>query len=495
MVGLVDEGGRRIIAHGLTRSGGVPVDGQTLFEMGSVTKTFTALLLADMAERGQLHLHDELAGLLPPEVSPPIERGRAVTLMHLATHTSGLPRMPTNIASEDIERAYSTYMPEQMYAFLGQFAPTREAGERYEYSNYATGLLGHILSRRAQMGYEDLLRQRVTVALDMPNTGIKITPAQQPRLAQGHNWLGEVAPAIEIPALQGAGALRSNAEDLLQYLSAQLGLTPSPLWTAMQRTQVQRVQTGKPGLSIGLGWHIQKRYGTEIMVHGGGTWGFRAFVGFDRERRRGVVVLANIARPLGNIGPHLLEPRYPLAQVQKTEDRQVAAIDPALYDEYQGYYKLGEDWALYFYRQADTLYLKAYGPTASLRPRFEMMPKTEMDFFLKVAQTEFTFVRNRLGKVTQVVVRAGDLEYEAERDEDFEVAQERRVVPLKPSALGAYRGRYQLDSGAALDVKVEQDALYIQMEGQGPHRLLAASQTEFFLCSDPTGRARLQRCA
>lgn len=481
VVGLVDAHGRQIVAHGLTRRGGMPVDGQTFFEIGSVTKTFTALLLADMVERGQLHLHDELAGLLPPDVPPPITQGRAITLMHLVTHTSGLPRMPTNISTEDIEQAYATYMPEQMYAFLGQFAPTRPAGARYEYSNYATGLLGHVLARRAHMPYKDLLRQRITGPLDMPHTLIEIESAQEAQWAQGHNWLGEPAPAIKLPALQGAGALRSTAEDLLQYLSAQLGLIDSPLWTSMQRTQIQRAQTGNPDLSVGLGWHIQKRHGSKIIVHGGGTWGFRTFVGFDRERRRGVVVLANVAMPVGDLGLHLLEPRYELAQGQKPNNRQAAAIDPALYDDYQGYYKLSDEWALFFYRAADTLYLKPYGPTPSLRARFEMVPKTETDFFLKVAQTEFTFVRNRLGKITQVVVRAGDLEYEAERAETFEVPQQRLVVSLKPSMLAAYSGQYQLDSGSALDIKLKEDALYVQMEEQRPYRLLPSSETEFFL--------------
>src|SRR5688572_23142555 len=176
VVGVIEPAGRRIIAYGTRARGDAgPLDGDTVFEIGSITKVFTSLLLADAAQRGELALTDPVAKYLPATVKVP-ERGRAITLQDLATHTSGLPRLPTNFQPKDGTNPYADYSVEQMYAFLSGHELAREVGALYDYSNFGAGLLGHALSRRAGLDYEALVRARITNPLGMKSTSIALSP-------------------------------------------------------------------------------------------------------------------------------------------------------------------------------------------------------------------------------------------------------------------------------------------------------------------------------
>ena len=194
VVGLIEPQGRRIVAHGSMAQGDAqPVDGDTLFEIASVTKVFTTLLLADMVRRGEVALDDPVAKFLPPDVKVP-ERGRAITLEDLATHTSGLPRMPSNFAPRDWANPYADYSVDQLYAFLSDYTLTRDVGTQYEYSNLGMGLLGHVLARRAGTDYETLVGSRIAKPLGMDGTRIALTPKLRARLATGHNAMPTRSP-------------------------------------------------------------------------------------------------------------------------------------------------------------------------------------------------------------------------------------------------------------------------------------------------------------
>lgn len=176
VVGVIDRTGRRVIAHGVsdlkTRR---PVDGQTLFEIGSVTKAFTGLLLADMVERGEVKLDDPVVKYLPPGAVVPERNGKAITLLDLATHTSGLPRLPDNMPSADPRNPYADYTEAQLDSFLKGHGLTRDIGATYEYSNLGVGLLGRALARRGDGDYETVLRQRVLKPLGLTSTAITLT--------------------------------------------------------------------------------------------------------------------------------------------------------------------------------------------------------------------------------------------------------------------------------------------------------------------------------
>lgn len=317
VVGLIDDKGARIVSYGKpSQESAQALNGDSVFEIGSVTKVFTATLLADMVERSELSLDDPISKFLPKTVKVPTHDAKEITLRQLSSQVSGLPRMPANFAPKDQTNPYADYSVEQMYAFLSGYSLTRDPGAQYLYSNLGVGLLGHILALRARMDYETLVRTRILQPLKMSDTAIELTRGMKARLAVGHNQNLKPVANWDIPTLAGAGALRSTVNDLLKFVAANLGLTKSPLGTAMEKAHQPQHETGTPGLEVGLGWHILKRFDSEIVWHNGGTGGYHSFVGFNKAKRKGVVVLSNSTNDIDDIGRHLLESHYPLVKFE-----------------------------------------------------------------------------------------------------------------------------------------------------------------------------------
>jgi CubicO group peptidase (beta-lactamase class C family) len=312
VIGVMNADGPAYFAQGETAlgNGNLPNE-QTLFEIGSVTKVFTGTLLADMAEGGELGLDDPLQQYLPAGVTVPGRNGKVITLKHLATHTSGLPNLPSNHNPVRALNPYAGYTDEQMYAFLNEYILPRDPGALYEYSNYAVGLLGHVLARRAGREYDQLVIDRIANELQMPDTRLHLNPDQQARMATGYSGVADI-PAFDMGSLAAAGSFISTAADLMRFLAANRGWLPSGLDPAMSIARETHAQTTTPGLSMGLGWFRQQLGTGTAFWHDGATIGFRAFVGFLRPGATAVVVLANSNFALDNIGFRLLDPSLTL---------------------------------------------------------------------------------------------------------------------------------------------------------------------------------------
>ena len=393
VVGLIDANGRRVVAYGQTAAGGgQPVNGDTIFEIGSITKVFTSLALADMAQKGEVALTDPVAKYLPSTVKMPARGGKVITLEDLATHTSGLPRLPSNLAPKDPKNPYADYTPADLYGFLSGYELTRDIGSRYEYSNLGGGLLGQALANRAGTDYETLVRSRILEPLGMKSTSVHLTEAMASRLAKGYDANLQPASNWDFSALAGAGALRSTANDLLTFLSATMGLTKTPLSNAMTSMTSVRRKTDLPNTEIALGWHISNVDGREIVWHNGGTGGYRSYMAYDRERRAGVVALANTFTPAGvdDIGLHLLVPAKAHSEIK---------VDAALLERYVGSYALAPQFVLTVTREGDRLFVQATG-----QPRFEVFPSGERDFFYKVVDAQLTFELGDDGHATRVIL-------------------------------------------------------------------------------------------
>lgn len=385
VVGIVEPQGRRIIARGrFSRDDPRPVDGDTLFEIGSVTKVFTTLLLADMANRGELELDDPIEKFLPPEVSAPRRNGKSITLADLASHMSSLPRLPDNMAPADNADPYADYTVEQLHEFLCNHRLAHDIGTHHEYSNVGFGLLGHVLARRAGTGYHQLIQDRIAIPLGMDSTAIALTTALSARLAHGHGSGLVPVANWNLPTLAGAGALRSTVRDLLTFIEAALDST-SPLAAAFDLTLSTRRPLGADTMEIGLGWMIEKAGGEEIVWHNGGTGGYCSFLGFLPKSRRGVVVLANtVTEFVDNFGRHLLDPATVLAPPPK--QRTEISINPQLYDNYVGQYQLAPGVVIDVARDGDRLMVQLTG-----QEQYEIFPETECDFFLKIVDAQITF--------------------------------------------------------------------------------------------------------
>lgn len=414
VVGVIDAAGRRVVAHGsFDTSGARRVDGDTIFEIGSVTKVFTSLLLADAVSRGEMALTDPVSKHLPPDVKVPQRAGQQITLQDLAMHHSALPRLPANLKPASPANPYADYTVQQLYEFLSGHELTRDIGSRYEYSNLGAGLLGQLVARRAGMEYEALIKKRIAEPLGMKDTAIVLDAVLMQRLATGHNAQRRPVPNWDLPTLAGAGALRSTVNDLLNFLAAQLGYTTSPLTPVMRSTFVNRRPTGAPGMEIALGWHVQTTAGgREIVWHNGGTGGYRSYIGFDPKARIGVVALSNMSTAAGvdDIGRHLLDSSLPL--VKPSPPRKEITIDPTLLDRYVGKYELKPGFILTVTREGSRLFVQ---PTD--QQRFEMFAEGERDFFLKAVDAQFTFEEIVDGRASRVTLHQGGAHLPAKRIE------------------------------------------------------------------------------
>jgi D-alanyl-D-alanine-carboxypeptidase/D-alanyl-D-alanine-endopeptidase len=411
VVGLVDDKGVRIISYGKpNKNSDKAVNGDSVFEIGSVTKVFTATVLADMVERGEVSLSDPISKYLPKSVKTPTRNGKEITLLDLSTQTSGLPRLPDNFAPRDVQNPYADYSVEQLYAFLSSYTLTRDIGSKYEYSNLGVGLLGHILALRAGTDYETLVRTRIFQPLKMNNSSIKLTPEMQARLATGHNPALLPVPNWELPTLAGAGAIRSTVNDMLKFVAANLGLNKSPLLAAMQMAHQSRHETGVPDLEIGLNWHILKKFDTVVVWHNGGTGGYHSFIGFDPKARKGVVVLSNSANDIDDIGRHMLVSQYPLAKVEAPKEHKAIKLDARIFDAYVGDYQLAPNFVITISREGDQFFVQATG-----QGKLELLAETETDFFLKAVDAQFTFVKDDKGQVTSLMLHQNGVNQPAKK--------------------------------------------------------------------------------
>jgi CubicO group peptidase (beta-lactamase class C family) len=411
VVGVITPQGRRLVTYGRLNQGDVrPLDGDTVFEIGSVTKVFTALLLADMAQRGEVHLEDPVAKYLPPTVHVPERNGRSITLVDLATQTSGLPFFPPDIPLDDrAADVVAKYTTRQLYAFLSTWNPPRDIGSKWEYSDVGFGLLGQALARRAEVDYESLVHERVVKPLGLASTAITLSPQMKRRLAVGHDAELRPAPSVNMPAFEGAGSLRSSANDLLSFLACFVGLKESPLAPAMASMLTTR-RPG-PGFQQALGWWIVslKEGDPGFVFHGGQTSGFASSVGFDPQTHVGVVVLSNGSTDDGGLAWHLLRPAFPMTTStaeRARKERKEVSLQPELASLYAGQYQIKDGPAagivIRIERQGAALMFVSPSTPAD---GFRLHAENEERFFITEADLVVTFQRNGEGQAESLTMQ------------------------------------------------------------------------------------------
>ena len=293
VVGVVGPQGRRVIAYGHMSQGSARVpDGNTVFEIGSVGKTLTALLLADMVRRGEVALADPVAKYLP-RWNIPSRSGRAITLLDLATHTAALPFMPEQ--STAARRAPAApYTVSDLRRFLAGYELPYDAGTTWEYSSVGYWLLGEALASRAGAEFTSLLRARVIAPLKLADTGFVISPKMNANLAAGHDAALQPAPALStLPVyslMPAAGAgLFSTVTDLSTLLAVAMGYERSPLAAALTTAVTTRRPVALDGDEQALGWTVIGKGNDQLVLRDGGTLGYASCVVWHPMTRVGVV--------------------------------------------------------------------------------------------------------------------------------------------------------------------------------------------------------------
>ena len=293
-IGVVSHGARRVLSYGAAKP-------DSVYEIGSVSKTFTALLLAQMVEQGKVNLDDPVRELLPAGTVAKPASGAEITLLDLSDQHSGLPRMPDNFHPADPANPYADYNAKLLYEFIGKQGVAIPPNAPFMYSNLGVGLLGQALADRAEMSYADLLREEVTGPLGMHDTAIGLTPEMKARFIEGHDGQHRAAHAWDLDAFAGAGGIRSTAEDMLTYLEAQLhpenlakSAVASPqgktLPAAIAMCHVVHAEV-EPGMHIALNWFRNDVTGS--YWHNGATGGYSSYALFNPDKDFAVIVLSN----------------------------------------------------------------------------------------------------------------------------------------------------------------------------------------------------------
>ena len=291
---------------------GVHVDENSVFEIGSVSKVFTALLLADQVVNKKMKLSDPISMYLPQGIKSPTRNGQEITLQHLSTHSSGLPRLPSNMIIENRIQPYVNYTGKDMLDFLSNYELTRDIGQQWEYSSYGVGLLGYILGLNDKSDYESLMIKKIAIPLKLNDTRVNLTPEMKKRLAWGHRRGIKIHLGHDMTCMAGGAGIRSTVKDLVLFLQANTLLNYTPLKEAMQLSHKQAFKDEKRRREIGLGWFLSDTPNGKLIWHGGNTPGYTSFIGFFEGTNKGVVVLTNSAGNVLDIGRTLLGSKQPL---------------------------------------------------------------------------------------------------------------------------------------------------------------------------------------
>jgi serine-type D-Ala-D-Ala carboxypeptidase/endopeptidase len=383
---IIDSSGIHYFNFGKTDNNGKAVDENTIYEIGSITKVFTGIILAKLVLDGDLKIDDKINDLLPDGIKVPVKGDKEITLGNLTDHTSGLPPMPDNFAPTNPKNPFADYTVEQMYKFISNYKPVREVGSQFEYSNLAQGLLGHLLALKKNTTYEDLMVKTIADPLGMNDTRIVFTEKMKENLALGHSW-GKVVENWDIPTLAGAGGIRSSTADMAKFISANLGYTKTPLNEAMELSH--KIRHNKAGeMSVAMGWLIKKRNYWNIIWHSGGTGGYRTFVGFVKETGKGVVLLTNSSYGADDIGFYLLDPDLELARIKFKSD--AVQLPDSTLERYIGIYEVNPKFKITITKEGTQL----IGKSTTGPDRVEIYPENDTRFFTTVKNAEVTFQLN-----------------------------------------------------------------------------------------------------
>jgi CubicO group peptidase (beta-lactamase class C family) len=385
-IGVLHEGQAQTFGYGrLSKDDPHVPSGDTVYEIGSISKVFTGILLADAVRQGHVKLDQAAGELLPSDVTLPTHGGRPIVLQDLATHTSGLPRLPDNLKMTNPDNPYADYTVEDLYTFLNAHKIGRAPGKKSEYSNLGQGLLGHLLARQASCTYEQLLQDRIAAPLDMTSTSITLSEQQKSQLAPPHAADGQPGTNWDLPVFAGAGAIRSTASDMLRFAEANLEPPAGILGEAIELAWTIHQQPLVPAdFAMGLGWHVARDGSTRW--HNGQTGGYHSMFLVNRDIKTSVVLLTNTATgEVDRLAEDIMR-MIAGAQIEPRTFEKAKAVPSEVLHKYVGKYELAPGAVFTITVQDDKLMVGLTG-----QPTFQVFARSDTQWFYKVVSATITF--------------------------------------------------------------------------------------------------------
>jgi len=406
VVGIVDHGRTEIYSFGETKRGsGERPDGDTLYEIGSITKAFTGILLADMINRGLLRLDAPVQDFLPKGTTLGIADGKPITLLNLATHTAGLPPLPTNMSPKVTANPYADYTSTMMYRFLDGYTPLSQG--IYAYSNFGMGLLGQIIANKSGKNYETFVIERICGPLGMSDTRIRLAEAQRERLAPPYD--AELKPSVnwDYDALAPCGAIRSSANDLLKLLAAGMADDDRPVVKAIHEAWKKHHDMPN-GIGVGLAWHVA-RDGVSWW-HNGQTAGYGSAVFAVPVKQLGVVVLMNTGTDITlAVAERIVQSAIGMSP-KPLLVRKAINVSPEELKQYEGIYAFSLFAAITVTLEDGKLLAQLPG-----QDKFQLFAESEAKFFYKVVDAQITFARAADGKAYKLILHQNGIDQTALR--------------------------------------------------------------------------------
>jgi serine-type D-Ala-D-Ala carboxypeptidase/endopeptidase len=396
VVGVLDNGKQEVYGFGeIHRGSADKPDGNTVYEIGSMSKAFTGTLLGDLVNRRVVKLDAPLQDFLPKGVKLDVAEGQPIKLVDLASQSSGLPRLPDNMPFKDPANPYADYTPKLLFEFLGKHKLQRPPGT-YEYSNLGMGLLGYVLAQKEKKTYEQLVVERICDPLKMGDTRIRLSADQKKRLAPPYDAGLMRAKNWDINVLAGAGGLRSTVNDLLKFAGATLAEDDRPVVKAVK--EAWKPHYGKPGdIRVGLAWH-QARDGA-TWWHNGQTGGYSSALFVFPPKKLAVVVLCNTATDLTTpLDEKILQTMLGL-KPESVAVKKVVEVDPAVLKSYEGMYALSLAFAITITLEDGKLMAQATN-----QDKNQIFPESDTKFFYKVVDAQITFEKGDDGTVRKLIL-------------------------------------------------------------------------------------------
>lgn len=457
VVGLYDRGETNVIGFGqLSRDDEHKPDANSVFEIGSISKVFTSLLVQVLVDDGVLKWDQSIGSCLPDlEFGSPAVA--AITLRELSTHSSGLPSLPDNIEMADPTDPYAGYGRSDLMAFLASFKPDTLTKE-YGYSNLGAGLLGTIAADAAKASYADALQLKVLRPLKLLNTQAGLRDSQRNRLATGFSDGADMPNWGGFDALAGAGALLSTADDLLSFVHHNV----SNAALKHSLTAIQQPQNQSP---TALGWHVTEVDDGELMLwHNGGTGGYTSFLAVRPDTGTGIVILATSTA---------YDDVTDLGMAEITGQPRLAGLNNA--DSYVGTYKLADGFVLTIYSQGEHLYGQATG-----QGPFSLQHESGDAFSFEASGIEIQFHRDDSDAVNAMTFSQAGREMAAAKVDDALGVRRLTAIDVDAEKLQHYVGKYRLGADAVLTVERHRDQLFVQLTGQQAFPVFPYETDKFF---------------